>query len=318
MNFDLDAFSAVINTLVPVFAIVFLGAVLRATGFLTEAFSTVLNKFVFWIPLPCMIIHTIKGSEIGADCFDTAAVLMLSTLVIGAIAWWGAKWFGIQEHSRGSFTQSVFRSNNAYIGIPVMLMAYQGHSNLQQVASLAMLTLAPCLILYNVLAVIVLTPSGTGSRAKRYSKLAKGIVTNPLIIACVAGGFLFFTKFELPRGIDNTIKTLGDMATSGALVALGASLTPDRLRSAMRGANVVSFLKLVVCPLIGLGFSMLFGLSPEGRFVALIYLACPSAVASFVMAQAMKGDSVLAGGAVALSTVYSVISLAVVLLFTMP
>ena len=63
---------------------------------------------------------------------------------------------------------------------------------------------------------------------------------------------------------------------------------------------------------------MAFGLDGDARFVALAYLTCPTAVASFVMAQAMKGDDVLAGGAVALTTVYSVAALAVLLALAAP
>jgi predicted permease len=55
-------------------------------------------------------------------------------------------------------------------------------------------------------------------------------------------------------------------------------------------------------------------LNHEARFVCLVYLACPTAVASFVMAQAMKGDAILAAGTVAVSTVYSCVALSVVLL----
>jgi predicted permease len=86
------------------------------------------------------------------------------------------------------------------------------------------------------------------------------------------------------------------------------------MRSAWRPAHLATVLKLVICPLIGWGLAVLWGLNHEARFVCLVYLACPTAVASFVMAQAMKGDAVLAAGTVAISTVYSCVALSVVLL----
>ena len=308
------------GTLAPVFLIVLLGAVLRGVGFLDDRFSSVLNKLVFWVTLPCMIVNTIRMSTIGGDWLDASLVLMAATLVIAAIAWFGAGWMGIPKASRGSFAQTVFRSNNAYVGLPVMTMAFAGRPEQGEILSLAMLTLAPCLILYNVLAVLVLTkPDGEGKGLARKSrKIATGILTNPLILACVIGSVLLFSRLPVPAFLDRTISSLGSTATAMALIALGASLTRDRLRSAMRNAHVAAFLKLVVCPLVGWAFARLLGLTPEGRFVVLVYLACPSAVASFVMAQAMKGDAVLAGGAVALTTVYSILSLAIVLLFGMP
>ena len=123
---NLAPFAAVLNILAPVFLVVLLGAWLRRIGFLTEAFSSSLNKLVFWVALPCLLFNTIAGSTFHRDSLDTAAVLMISTLVIAALAWFGASFLGISPQSRGSFTQSVFRSNNAYVGLPVIVLAYAG------------------------------------------------------------------------------------------------------------------------------------------------------------------------------------------------
>ncbi len=151
-------------------------------------------------------------------------------------------------------------------------------------------------------------------------RLLRGFAHNPLIVACVAGSVALLLKqktgLELPEFLSRTLHQIGSLAGPGALFALGGSLTPQRLRSALRGAHVVAALKLVVCPLLGALFAWLFQLGPDARFVALAYLTCPTAVASFVMAQAMKGDDVLAGGAVALTTLYSVPALAVLLALT--
>ena len=108
------------------------------------------------------------------------------------------------------------------------------------------------------------------------------------------------------------------MATPGSLIALGATLTPDRLRASIADAHKTALLKLVVCPLLGVAVCAALGLPPLHRFIVLCYLACPSAVASYVMAEAMGGDARLAGSAVALTTVYSALSLAAVLLLALP
>lgn len=331
----------ILNTLAPVFLVVLLGAVLRHVGFLTESFSTALNKFVFWVPLPVFLFTSIQGSKFVAGSLPAAGVMIGTTLIIAAIAWFGAPFFGISRWSRGTFCQSVFRSNNAYVGLPVILFAYTGASleRITSVKALAALSLAPCLILYNVLAVLVLTPNALGivqkdkgaspsrqtggtadaplSSGRLLKKVLLGIVKNPLIVSCVAGAIGLWarqsTGVELPEFLARTLRSVGSLAGPGALVALGASLTPARMRMALRGAHVVAILKLVVCPLVGATLARAAGLDSDARFVAVAYLTCPTAVASFVMAQAMRGDDVLAGGAVALTTLYSVLALAATL-----
>jgi predicted permease len=315
---DWSPLSFVFNTLTPIFLVLALGAVLRASGFLSETFAVTLNGLIFWVALPSLLFDTISGSEFQKDCVNAAVVMLAATLVIAAIAWFGAGWMGIGPASRGSFCQSVFRSNNAYVGLPVILFATADRPDAAAILSLATLTLAPCLILYNVLAVLVLTPrqagaDGAGARVS-WRRILRGIVTNPLIVSCVAGALALAAGFHPPKGIARTIESLGSLSGPGAMIALGASLTRERMRSAWRPAHLATVLKLVICPLIGWGLATLAGLNHDARFVCLVYLACPTAVASFVMAQAMKGDSALAAGAVATSTVYSCVALSVVLL----
>jgi predicted permease len=315
---DWSALSFVFDTLTPIFLVLALGAALRASGVLSESFAGTLNTLIFWVALPCLLFGTISGSAFQQECFSAAGVLVLTTLVIAAIAWFGAGWMGIGPASRGSFCQSAFRSNNAYVGLPVILFATADRPDAAAILSLATLTLVPCLILYNVLAVLVLTPRtmGTDGTIARVSwrSIFRGIVTNPLIVSCVAGALALAADVHPPKGIARTIDSLGSLSGPGAMIALGASLTRERMRSAWRPAHLATVLKLVLCPLIGWGLATLAGLNHDARFVCLVYLACPTAVASFVMAQAMKGDSVLAAGTVAVSTVYSCVALSVVLL----
>jgi len=323
----------IIDTLAPVFLVVLLGAVLRRAGFLTERFASELNRFVFWVSLPVFLFLSVARSGSAAGSIPAAAVMMASTLAIAALAYLGAPLFGIAPRSRGTFCQSVFRSNNAYVGLPVIAFAFSGAPAETQMAvhSLAALSLAPCLVLYNILAVIVLMPNEMGAfdgdRAAvaarpPVGRILRGIARNPLIIGCLSGAAVLAARSALgippgtpvgPLFLDRTLQQVGSLAGPGALLALGASLTPERIRAAWRPAHAAAFLKLLVCPLFGLVFAKLLHLDGNARLVALIYLTCPTAVASFVMAQQMKGDAAMAGAAVALTTLYSSVALAILL-----
>lgn len=313
------------NTLAPVFMLVLLGAALRRSKFFDEAFATALNSFVFWIALPCMLFTSIHVSEYDNLALRNSYIFasiatMLSTMTIAVIAWYLAPHAGISKTSRGSFTQAVFRGNNAYVGIPIILMAYRGHPKLGDARIIATLSLVPSMVLYNVLAVFVLTPvaESTHRRKMPWRRIVVGIAKNPIIAGSVLGVAAMLARYRPPESIGRSVAWLGDMAGPGALVALGASLTTDRVRAVLRSAHIAAALKLVLCPLIGWGYATLLNLSPEARFISLVFLASPTAVASFVMAQSMKGDATLAGGTVALTTVYSFASLGAVFLLAGP
>jgi predicted permease len=313
----------VFGTLAPIYLILALGAWLRHIGFIPATLASGLNRLVFNIALPCFIVRSIANAPINGGWERAALALMGGTFIVFLFAWFLAPAMGISKFSRPSFCQAAFRSNNAYIGIPVMLFAFNGRPDLDAMQSLAMLTLAPCLIVYNVFAVAILTRADDEtSFGRRAVKVVGGMCKNPLIIASVVGCALLVLRLKtglaLPAPIDKTVMTLGQMATSGSILALGASLTPAILRANLRGAHWTALLKLVVAPLAGLALAFALSLPPLHRFVVVCYLACPSAVASFVMAQAMGGDADIAGSSVALTTIYSFISLSAVLLWAMP
>ena len=313
----------VFGTLTPIYAILALGAWFRHTGFMPASLAAGLNKLVFNVALPCFIVRSIANAPVATGWEQAALALVGGTIAVGASAWIFAPAMGISRSSRPSFCQSAFRSNNAYIGIPVMHFAFSGRPDIGEMSSLAMLTLAPCLILYNVMAVIILTKADNASSpAQRVVKVACGMLKNPLILASVTGVALLFLRVRfgiaLPAPIEKSVKTIGDMATPGSIIALGASLTPAILRANLRGAHWTALLKLIAAPLFGLAFCFALSLPPLHRFVVVCYLACPSAVASFVMAQAMGGDADIAGSSVALTTIYSFLSLSAVLLLAMP
>lgn len=315
---------AVPGVLFPVFFLLALGSALRFSGFLSDAAAKGLNKLVFHGALPCMIVDSVSRAPLAEGSLRASLALALATSATAAAGWMLARPLGVPRASRGTFCQTVLRSNNAYVGIPVMAGAFAAHPELGDGGlPLAFLTLAPCLLLYNVLGVAFLIRTGDGvSARRRLATLASGVVRNPLIKACLAGLALLALRvkfgWSLPSPIARTLTTFGGMATAGSLLALGASLTPERFRAALRPAAAASLVKLVICPLLGLVVCSAFRLPPLHRFVVLSYLACPSAVASYVMAEEMGGDAALAGSSVALSTVLSAISLGLVLFFFVP
>lgn len=315
--------SHVIGTLFPVYAILALGAWLRRAGFIDKPLAKGLNRIMFNVALPCMVVQSIAAAPVAEGWGSATLALALGTVAVFAASWLLAPVFGISAYSRPSFCQSAFRSNNAYIGIPVMGFAFAGRPDAGGAASLAMLTLAPCLILYNVLAVAILTKAGErDSPMGKLWRILGGMARNPLIIAAATGLALLALRLkcgiEPPAPVMKTVESLGKMATPGSILALGASMTPEILKANLRGAHWTALMKLVAAPLAGLAFSALLGLPPMHRFVVVCYLACPSAVASFVMAQAMDGDADLAGSSVALTTIYSAASLALVVMLAMP
>ena len=70
--------------------------------------------------------------------------------------------------------------------------------------------------------------------------------------------------------------------------------------------------KTVVGPGLGWAVGRGLGLGPLELKMVMILMACPAAIVSYTMALEMKGDETIASGAIVLSVVTSLVTLAVI------
>jgi predicted permease len=165
---------------------------------------------------------------------------------------------------------------------------------------------------------MILARSAGGNTEQRPSQAAvfRKVVQNPLLIACVVGLFFSLSGIRIPHTLIRTLRPLGQMALPLALFSIGASFKKGRLFTQLGPATWLAALLKVACmPLIGFILIKLFHFGTvEGR-MALIFLACPTAVSSYVMAEQMGADAELAGSTVLLSTILAMPALAIVLSF---
>jgi predicted permease len=105
------------------------------------------------------------------------------------------------------------------------------------------------------------------------------------------------------------------MALPLALVATGAALSLESLKGCLFRAGTASAIKVVLSPLVGAAIAVPFVMTRDETAIALLYLACPTAVVSFVMAEQLGADHELAGSIVVFSTLISMPVLGIILLW---
>lgn len=313
-------FDVTVPTLAPIFLIIALGWALHGLRVLPEGFFAGLNTLTFHIGLPALLLVSIATSPVEAGpAMRIFYVLLSATAVVTLAAYPLARAFRLAPAGAASFVQGAMRGNLAYIGLPVLFYALDGKAagpdELAAMRAAAMLVLAPTVPLYNIACVLILE-HGAGRSAGRHvpaGALMLKVARNPLLLACLAGLVLALTGAGLPVAVERTLRPLGQMALPLALLSIGASFTSGSLRRHVPPALGASLLKVAAAPLLGWGFARWYGLAPLEMHTALIFLACPAAVTSYVMAEQMGADAELAGGQVILSTLLSMAALAVIL-----
>jgi len=311
----------VFNTLAPLLAIVLLGTVLRQTGFAPASLFRETNRLLYWIALPALLFYqTAEATIKGDSALRVFAVLLVGLLFCMALGYLVARVMRLPPSATGAFVQGAYRGNLAYVGLPVVLLALAAPNGqpAPEINALAVLSIAFLVPIYNLTAVVVLLAgrggeTGTGHTVRR---MLGAMITNPLVLSCAAGLFFVVFGWKLPPVVRQTCATLGQMSTPLALLGTGAALTFASLRHRIVPASASSLIKVAAGPLIGYLVARWMGLSPAELRVAMIYLACPTATASYVMAQQLSADDRLAGSIIVVSTLLAVPALAISLWVT--
>ena len=308
----MDALQEIAQTLLPLALLVGVGYALLRLRFYDPAFLKGLDRLVYWVALPALIVSLLAGASAITGTGRMVAALTLATLATSAAALGAARLLRRPRAEVGVLVQAAFRGNLAFVGLPVIALSGADEALLARAA----LVFAPIVVLYNVLGVLGLVAAQHRFDAAMPVKLVKPLVTNPLLLACGLGLVLWQLEIALPGPAQTTLGLLGQTAGPLALVSLGGALARFGVGGHAAPAAMGTFLKCVACPAAAWAAAWALGLEANDTRVVLIFAACPTAVASYVLATQLKGDSALASACIAVSTLASGAALAAVLALT--
>ncbi len=301
----------VVNNLFPVFALLLFGHLLKRMGFTHDTFLKTADKLIYFIFFPALLFWKIGAAEsdhVGDPGLYKAAICALFSVYVLSSLY--IKIFRVSAYQAGSFSQSCYRFNT-YIGMAVVLGAL-GEDGARQFSILIGLIIP----LINVLAVSTLSwySEDKVTLRKRVSLTTRALLTNPLIIACLAGIAYWKWIGGFPVFIDNTFRLASFVTLPLALLSIGGALTLSGMKNHLKLSLVAGVFKLIVLPLTGYLFLKAFDASGVSFKVGMIYFALPTSTALYILSAQLSSDTRLASAAIALSTILSFFSLSLALL----
>ena len=294
-----------IGLVAPVFLIVALGYILKKLRMINDNFVSVSSKIVFTISLPALIFTEILSVEIG-EIFDVGQIsfVYVGTLASFALSWIISGPLTKDAKDKAAFIQGSFRGNFAIVGLAIIVNFYGAES-----LGKASLVLAFTIPLYNVLSVIALTVPLKKEKQPDYKKILLEILKNPLIIAVLSAVILSYFQIEIPGVILETGTYLAELTLPLALLGIGGFLSFKDITKSSMLTTVSTTLKLVIIPAVATPLAYAFGFTGQDLGIIFILFACPTAIASFIMAEAMGANSRLAGNILLLTTLASVVTI---------
>lgn len=291
------------NVVAPLILYMGVGALLRKTGIVEVRAFRGANNIVFYAALPLLCFRAIAASDLSAVVESPFLLYsIIGILLLFAIASFIVPRVCKVDQRRSVLILSTFRSNDAIFGLGVAA-ALLGEDNMALMA----LAIALSVPLFNVLSVISMEHYQGG--ATKIGRLLFRILTNPVVVGCLAGFVASWIHLELPAVLATPVNGIASLTTPLAFVALGGTMTFDALKKNRVAVTVVSFLRLLLIPIVALVVFLLLGFRGEPIVVALIIFGAPVAMATYTMSAGMGADDELAGSLVAVTSVLSILTM---------
>jgi malonate transporter and related proteins len=287
--------------LIPDFALILFGYLLCRFTAIDRSVWAPVEKLVFYVLFPVLLFSSIVKSPIHlGEVSNFVFAGVLTGVCTVALAYSLPFLPGIKNHfatrDHAASAQIAFRFNS-YIGL-ALAERLAGPPGLLLISIL----IGICVPMFNMAAI---WPMARHSQMGVLGEIAR----NPFVIATLSGLAANLLGFRFPDWLAPTVNRIGGASIPLGLMAAGAGMQFATLARAKTLAVSVLAIRHAIAPVIALGLSLLFRLSPVQATVLMMFSALPTAPTAYVLAARMGFDGGYVAGLVTLSTLLGVLSL---------
>lgn len=285
------------------FALMLLGLLLSRRGMISEQGSRDLSNVLLYAVIPCVILRSYM-SEFSTEKLRAMGLSALIAVIAFAASIAVAYLTCGTRHRIENF--AVAFGNAGFIGIPLVTAVFGSEAAFYVVSFSTFANL-----LQWTYGIVIIS-------GKKETMNLRMVFVNPVFISMVIGIALFVLQPALPTVVTGTIGYIADGNTVLAMIILGYYLSRVQLRGLFADVRLYLFsaLRLLVVPavtiLVFLPFPFARG---EITLITLIAAATPIASSTAIFAQKFDQDYRRAVSYVCLSTILSVATLPLVMLF---
>lgn len=291
------------NQIIQLFIMIFMGFIIVKAKLLKAEDSKILSVIVLYLIIPCVIINafqvdytpqTVKGLLIAlAGSVMTQVILLIVVSILGRV-------FHLNEVE----VASIYYSNSGNLIVPIVTFILGKEW-----------VLYGCVFMSVQLVFIWTHCKKIISRESTYDW--RKIVLNINMISIAIGIVLFLTKIYLPAIINNTLSAVGSMIGPASMIVTGMLFAGMDFKQIFANKRVyfVSFFRLIIVPVIALFLikcSQLSTFSSNGnKLMLIVFLAIitPSASTVTQMCQVYENDSQYASAINVVTTLLAIVTM---------
>ncbi len=297
----------ILTALVPVFALIVLGFVIRRRHLLEAEFWQPCEKLNYYCLFPALMFSQVTRASLTQLPIFPIAVAILGAVAIGGLVLFGwRRWSGQSGAVFSSVIQGALRPNT-YVGVAAAVAMY-GNEGL----TLTSLSIAIAIPLLNVASIIILMHYGAGG-TPTLRQTAGALLRNPVILSVLLGAAFNATGLTLPVVTSSLLTILGSASLPLGLLAVGASLDMGSTKFAKGAVFQASVVKLLFVPLLTLWIGLTLGISGPALTTIVLFNALPCTPSAYIMAKLLGGDHRLSASIISVQTVLATITMPLVL-----
>ena len=290
-----------LDYLLPIFLVIALSAYL---GKKLELDTKMLSSLVVNVFTPFLVIQTLSASRLEGSEVGKIAVMALIAPTIMLLAGIGfSRLLKLNQDMEGAFVLSVFLGNMAAMGFSINEFVY-GPEGLQRA------------VLFFAVATAYTTPVAIffASRGKRSAKDSlMNVVRSPITYATILGLVLNFTNRHLPLPLERFTGLMAQSTVPGLLIILGVQLGRIKVRFNIGPVIAASATRLILAPLAGIALAAMLGMTGLTRSVSVIEASVPTALFATAFAIEFGSDGDFTTAVSLVTTIGSVITLALLI-----
>jgi len=294
------------NQVIVLFIIMMVGFYAKKKNFLNNTVDKGLSELLINITLPFMIV-TSFNIKYQAEMVNNAQKILIYSFIIhiGLIFIGKLLFFKFPKDKQQVFRFITIFCNVGFMGYPVLESIYGG---------IGVFYAAIFNIPFNILVWTVGVMLFTGE--KDFKSMRKA-VANPALIAVFIGLILFAFSISLPIPIETSLKLVGSTTTPISMLIIGSMLAEMQFKNIFSDLSIyyATAVRLLLVPMIVYVVLKLLKVDTFLLNICVILQAMPAAVMAPIIAEKYGGDSLLASQCVFITTIVSVITIPIVILF---
>jgi len=299
---------AVLNSALPIFALILTGFICGYFSVFDRTATDNLNRFAVYLALPSLMF--VAMSKITPDQvrqLGFVGAFCAGFSITFAVAFAVSRARGRRVANASIEGLDAGYSNVGFMGIPMCLLVFGPES---APASIIATLFTACILFLFAVVVVEIDLQKGNSFWSTGAKVARSLLTSPLLIAPVAGLCIGLSGLKVPAPFESFTTLLGGAASPAALVCIGLFLAQESVVSHDAASiGILVAMKLILQPAITAFFAFyVFTMPPLWSHSAVILSALPIGSGPFTIAKLYGLEAGVTSGAILASHVFAVLT----------